>query len=374
VVELALQQHPEYQISQARQAVADRVLERTGSLLAGDAAVNLRHKNDSLGTDNGLSEWSAGLEMPIWLPGQKESYRQLAQGLGLQADASQQLLAWTVAGVVRERAWALRLAQSKQDLASEQLQAAQALEQEVQRRRAAGELADADWVLARQETLSRQALLQEAKGQVETAANAWQAYTGLVQLPEQLQEQPAENPDFPASHPQLLDAAGKVQKSRAERQRVRIERRSNPMLSLSANHERGNASADYDDSLELMLTLPLGSSTHAGPRLAEAEADLTGAEAARELARVQLEHGLEQARLEMAQTASAITLAEQRKALTMRGEHLAQRAFELGESDLVQLLRARNLAADAALELERKRLEHERAIARHNQIFGVMPK
>ncbi len=112
VVELALQRHPEYQISQARQAVADRVLERTGSLLAGDAAVNLRHKNDSLGTDNGLSEWSAGLEMPIWLPGQKESYRQLAQGLGLEADASQQLLAWTVAGEVRERAWALRLAQS----------------------------------------------------------------------------------------------------------------------------------------------------------------------------------------------------------------------------------------------------------------------
>jgi hypothetical protein len=53
---------------------------------------------------------------------------------------------------------------------------------------------------------------------------------------------------------------------------------------------------------------------------------------------------------------------------------LAKRAFELGESDLASLLRARNRAADAALELERKRIEHQRAIARYNQILGVMPQ
>ena len=227
-------------------------------------------------------------------------------------------------------------------------------------------------MLARQETLSREARLQEAAAEIETAAIAWQAYTGLPRLPDRLEEQPAQT--IPSPHPRLQSAASQLAKSQAQRQRQRIERRANPILSLAANHERGDSRSDYDDSLELTLTIPLGSATQAAPRLAEAEADLSEAEAAQVLTRYELEQEHAQARQALQQSAAAITLAEERKALASRGEHLAKRAFELGESDLVQLLRARNLAADAALELERKRLEHQRAIARHNQILGVMPK
>ena len=244
----------------------------------------------------------------------------------------------------------------------------------MRQRRAAGELADADWVLARHETLNREARLQEAAAEVETAAIAWQAYTGLSRLPDRLEEQPAQAQSIPNPHPRLQSAASQVAKSRAQRQRQRIERRANPILSLAANHERGGSGSDYDDSLELTLTVPLGSATQAAPRLAEAEADLGEMEAAQALTRYQLEQEHAQARLALQQSAAAMVLAEERKTLTSRGEHLAKRAFELGESDLVQLLRARNLAADATLDLERKRLEHQRAIARHNQVLGVMPK
>jgi outer membrane protein TolC len=374
VVEAALQRQPEASVSQARQAVAEKVAARTDSLLAGETSVNLRHKNDAPGSNNGLREWGAGLEMPLWLPGQRASYRQLAQGLSAQAEASHQLLAWQVAGEVRERAWALRLAESSRDQARIQLEAAQALEHEVKRRYQAGELANADWVLARQETLTRQSLLQEAKANVELAANAWQTYTGLKRLPDALPEQTAPNSDLPASHPRLQSAAGRVEKSRAERARQRIERRANPSLGLSANHERSDERADYADSLELTIAIPLGGGRHTAPALAMAEADLTEAEAARRQTRLELEREQQQAGLVLQQTAAAIELAQQRKEVTAQSEHLAKRAFELGESDLATLLRARNRAADAALELERRRIEHQRAIARYNQILGVMPQ
>jgi len=373
-VDTALQRQPELSVSQARQAVAERVAERTGSLLAGETSVNLRHKSDALGSDNGLREWGAGLEAPLWLPGQRDSYRQLSQGLSAQAQASRQLLAWRVAGEVRERAWALRLAQSNRDQAETQLEAAKALEYEVKRRLDAGELANADFVLTRQETLARQSQLQAAEAEVELAANAWQTYTGLSALPDNLPEQALRNSDFPASHPRMLSAAGRVEKSRAERSRQRIERRGNPSLGLSANHERSDERSDYDNSLELTVAIPLGGGRHAAPALAMAEADLTEAEAAQRQTRIELEREQEQAGLVLEQTAAAITLAEQRKELTAQSEHLAKRAFELGESDLVTLLRARNLAADAALELDRRRVEHQRAVARYNQILGVMPQ
>jgi outer membrane protein TolC len=105
-----------------------------------------------------------------------------------------------------------------------------------------------------------------------------------------------------------------------------------------------------------------------------AEADLTEAEAARRQTRLELEREQQQAGLVLQQTAAAIELAQQRREVTAQSEHLAKRAFELGESDLATLLRARNRAADAALELERRRIEHQRAIARSNQILGVMPQ
>jgi outer membrane protein TolC len=374
VVEAALQRHPEFTVSRARQAVADGFAERTDSLLAGETSVNLRHKSDALGSDNGLREWGAGLEAPLWLPGQRDSYRRLSQGLSAEAQASRQLLAWRVAGEVRERAWALRLAQSNRDQAETQLEAAKALEHEVKRRLDAGELANADWVLTRQETLTRQSQWQAAEAEVELAVNAWQTYTGLTALPDSLPEQAALNSDFPASHPRMLSAAGRVEKSRAERSRQRIERRGNPSLGLSANHERSDVRSDYDNSLELTVAIPLGGGRHAAPGLAMAEADLTEAEAAQRQTRIELEREQEQAGLVLEQTAAAITLAAQRKELAARSEHLAKRAFELGESDLVTLLRARNLAADAALELDRRRVEHQRAVARYNQILGVMPQ
>ena len=374
VVKTTLQRQPEFSVSQARQTVADRIAERTDSLLAGETSVNLRHKNDALGSNNGLREWGAGLEMPLWLPGQRDSYRQLAQGLSAQADAAHRLLAWQVAGEVRERAWALRLAESNRDQARTQLEAAQALEREVKRRLDAGELANADWLLARQETLARENLLQAAEAEVALAGNAWQVYTGLTALPDNLPERTARNSDFPDSHPRLRNAVGRVEKSRAERARERIERRGNPILGLSANHERSDELSDYDNSLELTVAIPLGGGRHAAPGLAMAEADLTEAEAAQRQTRLDLEREQEQAHLVLEQTSAAIGLAQQRKDLTAQSEHLAKRAFELGESDLATLLRARNLAADAALELERKRIEHLRAIARYNQILGVIPQ
>lgn len=374
VVNQALLRHPEAGLSQSRQAVAASEAERSSSLLAGDAAVQLRYKNDRLGSDTGLDEWGAGVEVPLWLPGQKASYRQLAEGIGAEAQATRQLLAWQVAGEVRDLAWNLRLAQSDRDQAREQLQLAQALEHEVERRRAAGELADADWVLARQETLSRQDLLREAEAKVDSSANRWRAYTGLAELPDPLEEQTSDQADIPETHPSLQSASSKVMKSRSDRERVRIERRASPLLGLSGNHERGDAAADYTDSLELTMSIPLGSRTQAGPRLAEAEAALTEAEAALALTRRELQQEMEQSRLTLQQASSAIQLAEERKTLTDRSTQMAKRAFELGESDLATLLRARNLAADAALTLQHRLIEQQHAIARHNQILGVVPQ
>ena len=51
----------------------------------------------------------------------------------------------------------------------------------------------------------------------------------------------------------------------------------------------------------------------------------------------------------------------------------ARRASNLGETDLINLLRAQQQAFEAELSAELRRLEQQRAVARYNQGLGVVP-
>jgi outer membrane protein TolC len=87
-----------------------------------------------------------------------------------------------------------------------------------------------------------------------------------------------------------------------------------------------------------------------------------------------LERGLARVRLEWNNAAETLATAERRHALAREALHLSQRAFELGETDLVQLLRAREQALDAESQLKLRRLERGRIAARLNQALGMIPR
>jgi outer membrane protein TolC len=124
----------------------------------------------------------------------------------------------------------------------------------------------------------------------------------------------------------------------------------------------------------VQFSLPFGSSSHAAPRIAEAEADLTGTQSERARVQRELELTFEQASYSVKFAQRASRLAEQQNRLASNSLRLQQRAFELGESDLVLLLRAREQAASAAQGLQRAQLEYQLAISRYNHASGVMPK
>ncbi len=69
-----------------------------------------------------------------------------------------------------------------------------------------------------------------------------------------------------------------------------------------------------------------------------------------------------------------LRLAEQQQQLAAEGLRLTQRAFELGESDLFTLLRARAQALESERTLRIRRLDVGRAIAAYNQALGVIPE
>jgi outer membrane protein TolC len=331
-------------------------------------------KSDTWQTDNGYREYEAGLSLPLWLPGQRGAKRSIADNLDTQASAELRLLAWQVAGETQERAWALRLAQTEVEQAKRQWQSARALERDVRARFRAGELARNDRALAEQETLEREVAHQGALLALEQQRAGWRSYTGLTVLPVNLGQGGPLGEAPSAPHPRLAAALSVANTARAHTDDVRLSRRSAPVLTLYAKRDRGGREDPFTNSVGVELSVAFGSRSHAAPRIAEAEAQLTEAQVNQAAVNRELELDRQQARQAMAQAGRALTLAERRDQLARSRTQLTERAFKLGETDLYLLLIARQQAAAAARDLELSRLKKQRAITRYNHALGAMPR
>jgi cobalt-zinc-cadmium efflux system outer membrane protein len=374
VVQAGYERYPQRPVSAALRRQGEAIRQQAASLLAGDPAVMLRHENDAYTDDNGFRQWEGGLDLPLWLPGQRHSRSQVAQATDSEADGLQQLQRWRVAGDMRELLWSLRIAATSLELADQAVVSAQVLEQDVEQRYRAGELARTDLILAQKEALQRRSERLSAASQQRTLRQQYTAWTGLAELPAAIDEPATTQPGIGDNHPALGAARLSASRARAQRDQVRTEKRANPVLTLGSKTERPESGLSYDTALVVAVNVPLGSRSQSAVKTAEAELSLS--EASAELAQVRrdLEDELIRTREERRQTAQALQLAQQQHALASEGLRLTQRGFELGESDLFTLLQARAQALASERDLRLRRLELGRAVARYNQALGVIPE
>lgn len=373
-VQAGYERYPQRPLGAAIRGQGAAVRQQASSLLAGDPALMLRHENDAYTEDRGFRQWESGLDLPLWLPGQRRSRNQVAQALDGEADGLQRRLRWQVAGDIRELLWSLRIATAAVELADQALASAQVLEQDVEKRYRAGELARTDLILAQKETLLRQGDRLAAVSQRETLRQQYTVWTGLNELPAVITEPASAAPGLEDDHPALGAARLSVARARAERNQVYTERRANPVLTVGGKSERAESGLAYDSALVVAVNVPLGTRSQSALNNARAERSLSEAMARFAEARRGLEDDLIRAREGRLQTARALQLTQQQHTLANEGLRLTQRAFELGESDLFTLLQARAQALASTRDLRLRRLELGRAIARYNQALGVIPE
>ena len=373
-LQAAFERYPEAGLAQAIRQQGEAIRQQASSLLAGDPAVVLRHENDALSDDDGFRQWEGGLEMPLWLPGQRQRRGRVADATQVEGDATLRLQRWQVAGEIRELLWSLKIAEANLELARQALQDTRALEQDVDKRVGAGELARMDLILAQEETLAREIELSQASATHEALLMQYRAITGLSGVPADPSEAQSAAIVIGDDHPALLASRVSAERSRAERDQVRGEKRASPVLTLGGKSERPESGASYDNALILEVSVPLGTEGHAAPRTADAERSLAEASAALARTRLQLEKNLIEAVNARQQAERAVQLARRQQQLGAEGLRLAQRAFELGESSLFMVLEARKQALSSERQLRTSELELGRAVARHNQALGVIPQ
>lgn len=374
VIQAGVARVPDMSVSEAIRGQSQAIRDQASSLFADDPALMLRHETDAANSDTGYRQWEGGLAMPMWLPGQRDRRFKVADATERQADAFGRLYTWQVTGRLRELLWSIRIAEAELDLARNALQSAQALEANVARRVQAGELARTDLILARKETLARDIELASAQSARDMQLQHYQHLTDMSVLPVDIAEIAMTGTEIPADHPALRSAQETLAHAGAERERIRGERRTNPVLTVGGKADRPGTGLSYDNALFVEINLPLGTKRQAGVRNADAERGYAEALAALTRTQMELEHELHAAFADQSLAARAAQLAERQKTLATEGLQLMQRAFELGESDLFTLLQTRAQALTAERDFKMRRLERGRAAARINQALGVIPE
>lgn len=357
-------------VAKREEAVVSRTVAE--SWFPGAAKVGLAQRTDRWNDNLGNEESEIGISVPLWLPGQKTARLAVAEADGAE---NQQSLAATrlgVAGELRAALWSLYLAQSEAAVAAERLDAAAKLEADVARRVKVGEIARSDLLLVNQETSSARSAAAEAKSRVVRSTQRYRVVTGSERLPDDPQE-PVRVAATEGIHPRLAAGQAIAARARAGMNLARESRREAPSIGLQYRREREAAGATPRDSVSLAITIPFSAEVRNAPLIASANTTLiqTDAQYQRLLAEVEAETLEAEAQLEAAQIGAELAVDREQAA----GERLTllRRAFELGESALVELLRAQSQATEARIELGRSRARLSAAQANLNQARGITP-
>lgn len=373
LVARAVDRAPDAALFDAYMAESHALDRRAGSWFGEAPSASVSAYSDQPTDGDGMREYEVGVEWPLPRIGESDAWSTLSGAAQAQARAHFEALQWRLAGEVREAVWVWALAQSELEQARLLRESAGRLEADVSRRVEAGDLSDGDLLLARQEAAARAADVEQARRSVSDAGAALKTLTGDAQLPSKPREPRSPRESVPPDHPRLRLAAAEVERAQRERSVTRIQGAGKAALSLGVRRDRGARGEDFGNAVGLGLTVPFGTGSHQAPELAQAERVYTEAHVRQQQAMRELERSRRESAERLVTLDRELQHAEQSLEFAESYYQLQRRAFDLGEVDLLELIRARERVAEARTLHDRKRLERNREVARYNQAVGDMP-
>ncbi len=268
-----------------------------------------------------------------------------------------------VAGALREALWEIALNRNEVSLFQEKVNNAQRLEADTLKKFQAGELAKTDLMLAQQETLIAQKNLIRANAELMHAHYRYIVLTGQKEIPVQFEETRSSLEGYEES-PVWKAAEAKITLAQSERTLSQIEKRENPQVILNARSAQGAFDNAYNQSVGVKIRIPLDSAVRSAPVIATSERDKL---------RLALETQLHEAEHNLMISQQELDIAKQQYEIAKHSETLAQKAYALGELDLVSLIRIQSQTFEAERSYSRRQLQIKWDIARYNQAVGVLP-
>ena len=373
LLEKAVDRAPDAALNDAYKAESRALNRRAGSWLGDAPSASVSASSDQPTDGDGAREYEAGVELPLPRMGESDAWSALSSAVKTQAGARFKALRWRLAGKVREAVWSLSLAESELDQAQQMLESARRLESDVSRRVEAGDLPDDALLLARQEVSSLSTEVEKARRSVSDATVRLEKLTGMGRLPSSPQETKSSQESVPSDHPLLRLASAQVKRAQQKREVTRIQGAGNNTLSLGARRNRGSRREDFGNEVFVGLKVPFGTASHQAPEQAKAERAYTENRVRQQRRLRELKRSRRESDARLATLQRELEHSKQSLELAESYYQSRRRAFELGEIDVMDLIRSRQRVAQARTLHERKRLQRGREIARYNQAVGEIP-
>jgi outer membrane protein TolC len=371
-VDMAVTRAPQSSLPGAVGDEAQAWRRRASSWLGAPPSAYGAYYGGRLTGSDGASEADAGLRLPIWNAGQRDSAGAVAGAADQEASAIGRAVRLEVAGLVRETVWEARLAEVRVTAAQEALAAARGLAESVEKRVRGGDLPRVDRPLAQAEVKARETALVEAEAELANAIARYRRVTGLARLPSPAEERRAAVADVVEDHPLLVVGTARATREAANARWLQSARQSNPNVTLGVRRDTGRDNNNAN-LLLLGLDIPFGTERYAATGVAERNRARVEAEVATQLVARNLGLELEQAARRIDADERALAIAREQSALADEVFTANQKAFAAGEIDLFTLIRVQNQAQAARTAARERAVLLERDVARYNQIAGVVP-
>lgn len=364
--------HPQQSLLAAHQHMVQARRTMASSWLPQAPSVGFSHQNDALMSNRDEREWQAQMQIPIWLPGQRQARNQVANLADDSLSQDRAGLQQLAADLLRNAVWDIALRRNEVSLVENRRNTMRSVAEDVQKRFKAGEVARLDVMQAEQETLQAERQRVTAHAELMHAQFRYQQLTGLNEMPARLEEPLSTREDY-ADSPYWQAAQARLKLAEGQRDLTAIEQRQNPQLTLSTRTIQGGFDYAYNSSMGVAINIPLQSEVHRAPLLANAEQNIGDARTQLETLRRQLENNLHEAEHNLHVSRQELTLIQQQQTIASENASLARKAYRLGELDLNQLLRLQLLAFEAERSLSNQQLQVQWNIAKYNQAVGVLP-
>jgi len=372
ILQSTVQRYPDFQMLLAKKMEIEARAKYADSFFPRAPAIGLSNQNDALTSRRNQLEWEVALDLPIWMPQQREARQKTAQDAANSYEDAKDSLQLLVAGMLRDSLWNINIAENQVGLAKQRYDTAQALLRDVQKRVKAGDLPASDILLAQNETLSAKTMLLNAQTELKHAQYRYVLLTGNHHMPAQFEEAQSKN-ELSERHPMLREASKKLLLADDEKAMVMIERKDNPRVSLNARSQRGPFDNVANDSLGVRVLIPLQSDSQSAPLLAAAEANLAKAQSEIMRMRYMLESAFHEAEHNLNVSRATLQISQEQQRNAQESLRLARKAFALGESDLVSLLRVQAMSFEADRLYQQNQIQLLWNIARYNQAAGELP-
>ncbi|MDZ4141685.1 MAG: TolC family protein [Methylotenera sp.] len=342
------------------------------SMLPSTPAVSVGHQNDALGSGRGEREWQADLEVPVWLPNQRNNRLKVADATQSSLTAGRESLKLQVAGQLRDAVWDIALNDSNFALALNKFELASKLQRDVEKRYQMGEMAKTDVMLAQQETLRAEKEKLRAEAEVMHARNRYYLLTGLREIPASFAEPQSSLEDYSQSSI-WTEAQSKVGLAETERELAQVESRENLQVLFNMRSIKGGFDNTANESVGVKVRIPFGSESHSAPIKAAAELGVGNALSEREKLRNVMDIMLHEAEHNLNVSRAELVIVTKQFDIAKESARLAEKAFQLGETDLVSLMRVQALSYEAERAFTSRKIQVQWDIARYNQAVGVLP-